>query len=532
MKTPRANIILGMSTLVAVSIIATGCATNYSKQRNKVYQDWSRSFAELGVFPVFPPREDVVVGDVWALPLHPYSAASIEFAGGLGKTGIWLDRMATDKELASKLSEQYRNSFYLADTGETPAESQGSQGSGTSQKSGETVSLSSSFIEIPGLTDTNKTIFDNYNLQRARQVAFPEFSFSGVDQGALSALIPIEALQASFGINHSKISSVTVKVPAAESYGLPLEKIPNVHSLIGHVSKSPEDPNSAPNVTLSKPANSQEKDFGYTDTIFINSMRSHFNEALANLKSQVPHSSWVAKPRRTAKLWREIERSEKYVWLAVVSEVFMARQMDITINHTSASSGALQVSPISDTVIGQLERLSSISEKMKGTTTTTNLVAAETGPTPSTGNATNEDQNSNTGTDSSQEAARTPLSTIQVTDDVTAADMESVIKLAEKLQAFNQSAQEQTDLGGSLSVVSVSARSVGLRKTYQRPIVVGVRGAVMKLDAKTGKVVYHSNTHRWAIPTTSFNPKNNPKPNSLGGSFLQRLSRKTSQNRK
>lgn len=477
MKTPRANIILGMSTLLTVGIIATGCATNYSKQRNKVYQDWSRSFSELGIFPVFPPREDVVVGDVWALPLHPYSAASIEFAGGLGKTGIWLDRLATDGQVETALTQQYTNSFYPADT-----------------------SLGGNTNMVQMATWTNPSpdnIFKNLNLRRTRQVAFPEFSFSGIDQGALSALIPIEAFQASFGINHSQISSVTVKIPSAESYGLPLFEVPKVTKVLS---------------VLSDTNKTNAVEFPFLSSTNLIAMRSHFNEAFGNLKSQVPHAAWLIKPRRTAKLWREIERSESYVWVALVSEVFLARTIDITISHTSASGGAASVSPITDALLGQVERLSQISGMMKGGTNTVNMTTNSTSSTNATTVATN-----------------STVRNIQFTNSVTSADMASVLKIAEQLQEFNSGVQAQDNLGGAISVVSVSARTVGLRKTFERPIVVGVRGAVVKLDAKTGKILYHSNTHRWANPTTSFTPRTNPKQNSQSNSELSKISAETLQ---
>ena len=44
--------------------------------------------SEMGIFPVYPPREDIVVGDVYAVPLHPYDSATVGYIGGLGTAGI------------------------------------------------------------------------------------------------------------------------------------------------------------------------------------------------------------------------------------------------------------------------------------------------------------------------------------------------------------------------------------------------------------------------------------------------------------
>ena len=57
--------------------------------------------------------------------------------------------------------------------------------------------------------------------RRLKEVAFPEFSVTVADQGSLSALVPVEAFMVNAGFDFSHVKSVSVKIPQAESYGIP-----------------------------------------------------------------------------------------------------------------------------------------------------------------------------------------------------------------------------------------------------------------------------------------------------------------------
>lgn len=55
---------------------------------------------------------------------------------------------------------------------------------------------------------------------RLRLVGFPEFSASSFSQGDLAALVPVEALGLGLNVSRTNIKQISVKIPAAESYGL------------------------------------------------------------------------------------------------------------------------------------------------------------------------------------------------------------------------------------------------------------------------------------------------------------------------
>lgn len=64
-------------------------------------------------------------------------------------------------------------------------------------------------------------------INRFRLVGFPGFATTSFSQGDLSALIPVEALGFGINISRTNIESVSVSVPAAESYGLSLNILLN-----------------------------------------------------------------------------------------------------------------------------------------------------------------------------------------------------------------------------------------------------------------------------------------------------------------
>lgn len=70
--------------------------------------------------------------------------------------------------------------------------------------------------------------------------------------------------------------------------------------------------------------------------------------------------------------------------------------------------------------------------------------------------------------------------------DVTAGD--SAYDLARKLRGL-EPPDGIDKIGGSVRVLSVSASSIGLRRTFERPICVGVRGLLIKVNVNNPKAL-------------------------------------------
>jgi hypothetical protein len=76
-------------------------------------------------------------------------------------------------------------------------------------------------FDATGTDDTRRV--DRTN--RLRLVGFPDFSSTTFTQGELNALIPIEAFALGGRLNFTRVRRVSVKVPAAESYSVPIEEV-------------------------------------------------------------------------------------------------------------------------------------------------------------------------------------------------------------------------------------------------------------------------------------------------------------------
>jgi chemotaxis protein histidine kinase CheA len=63
--------------VIIVSIAFAGCCTK-PIERGVVQRDWVLTFSELGIVPTFPPREDIVVGDVYLYDFDPNALSNYE----------------------------------------------------------------------------------------------------------------------------------------------------------------------------------------------------------------------------------------------------------------------------------------------------------------------------------------------------------------------------------------------------------------------------------------------------------------------
>jgi hypothetical protein len=68
-------------------------------------------------------------------------------------------------------------------------------------------------------------VYGNGLVDRLRIVGFPEFTAAVATAGNLNAIIPAEALNVAFAASGAKNQNVIIKVPAAESYGLPTDTV-------------------------------------------------------------------------------------------------------------------------------------------------------------------------------------------------------------------------------------------------------------------------------------------------------------------
>ena len=146
---------------------------------------------------------------------------------------------------------------------------------------------------------------------RMRLVAFPEFSTASFSQGDLSALVPIEAMGLGLNISRSSIDRVSVKVPAAESYGISVKAL-----LEAVLQKGVPQPNVGGRVLLSD-----------------------------DMQKMVPYATIVANPsacQTEAKRQQDGSTKQK-IYFRVISEVFYARALDIALFSADSFGVSAQV---------------------------------------------------------------------------------------------------------------------------------------------------------------------------------------------
>lgn len=231
----------------------------------------------------------------------------------------------------------------------------------------------------------------NARVNRLRLVGFPDFSSTTFTRGELSALVPIEAFALGGRLNFTRVRRVSVRVPAAESYSVPIE----------HVARSVLERNKA--TEGAKQGEGKDRTLA---TNLLDAARFQFH-----------------RPGGTGTMY-----------LRVVTEVYYARALDITIEATRAAGARAELEMIKpfDSVEGRA-------------------------PTPI------ELQNPQAGTVSGDPGSLTNAQVLTRTE----------AQLGERLKVP----------GGSVQLVSLTSTHVGLRRVFDRPVAIGVRGLTLQVNA-------------------------------------------------
>ncbi len=190
---------------ICAALFFTGCANT---PPGYVAKEWSATMRELGIIPVFPPREDVLVGDVYIAPVSPDEEVAAFKKKEFLPLGLWLTTLDVGDDVSSFYSS--RSSFPT-----------------TSSNTADFMSnlTNSPFAGLPQARDGTRNVFLGGDTNRLRMVGFPSFMSATFNKGDLAAVVPVEAVNLAFGAGFSSARSVTISVPVAESYGIPAAKI-------------------------------------------------------------------------------------------------------------------------------------------------------------------------------------------------------------------------------------------------------------------------------------------------------------------
>ena len=150
---------------------------------------WRESLSQLDITPVFPPREDIRVGDLYLVP----------------NVGINLDinlsLLLEDLQINSRINQFYRNRPSFGKT---------------------RISSEDKIIQNEFKSDL---LDPTAGLGRARLVAFPGFSLASINSSTLGASGSVSSNPLRLLFGREKISDLTISIPFAESYALPVSQL-------------------------------------------------------------------------------------------------------------------------------------------------------------------------------------------------------------------------------------------------------------------------------------------------------------------
>ena len=193
----RLIISLAGTTVLALGLGCRTADTEAALLRSR--DQWTRSIAQLGMVPVFPPREDVQVGDIYLFTYNPEAPDKAEGESAEKEWSLHPSRWLQVKKVNDLLKDEYRARPSFRET----------SGLGAS---------------TPGSSDV---VDDGGQPRRLRIVALPDFvGATFMDSTSLSrslvhnGIVPAETLNLLADPLSSRISMVSMKIPSAESYAL------------------------------------------------------------------------------------------------------------------------------------------------------------------------------------------------------------------------------------------------------------------------------------------------------------------------
>jgi len=218
--------VISLAFLIAIGLLMAGCAHKYGK----VAIEWSRMMREEQVNPIFPPREDIRVGDAYLFNEDPNKDIELDKVKSFLPIPVLFSRL----NIESINQEEYtkRSPYPLTPTNELrEAKETVKTVTITNDTQGKlytnTVIVEGNGLkELPAYVEaTEEGIFSESEPNRLRHVAFPEFSFAKIDQKSLQAVIPVESLTLALGLRSSKATEGYLKVSSGESVSLPATEV-------------------------------------------------------------------------------------------------------------------------------------------------------------------------------------------------------------------------------------------------------------------------------------------------------------------
>jgi hypothetical protein len=443
----------------AATLALAGCGSNV--EPGFVAKQWSGEMRELQINPVFPPREDFQVGDIY-LPAVPQDQVDQVFDDeGYLPMSVWLMEAGGDGAARKALKSFYdERSTYPQTTkavvdsvtgAEAGGSEQGQNGGNGNQNGGTGEAGLSGPVSQPVLdcedvaNGTDCNIFtgnEKTKMRRMRIVGFPTFLSTTITQGNLSAFVPVEAFSAALGLDVGDVEAVSVNVPVAESVGVPAITALELAKKSLSSTQTPICPGNLPGKSQRSSGSGSSSNDAQTSAAQQDTDKADEQEQerkkLGAIAALLPNGQ------------RESDGRVGTTFHAiVVNEVYYTRAIEISVKTQQS--------------FGLGARLQTLAP--------TGIVGGSTG-TGQQGEGSGGDGGANP---SSQPGAQRSTS------------------VPGPVQTYNRLLNATSNLpsapGGSLQVVSVADGNIGMRRMFDRPIAIGYRGASLLVDSQTCNVI-------------------------------------------
>jgi len=449
------------------ALMLAGCGSNVKP--GFVAKQWAGEMRELQINPIFPPREDFQVGDIY-LPAVPQDKVDQAFdEKGYLPISVWLMEAGGDGAAASKLKTFYEDRSTYPQTSKAvvdavqqasePESGNGGQGAGGSgndnasggELSGPVPQPVLDCADVAGGSGDSCNIFtgnEKTKMRRMRIVGFPTFLSTTITQGNLSAFVPVEAFSAALGLDVGDVEAVSVNVPVAESVGVP------AITAFRLAQKSFSSPSAqiCPGNLPRKPQSSADAASSAGDS--STSSTAGQNAAVAQRDTDQAEKQPSDKLGAIAALLPAGQRDTNGLvgdafHAIVVNEVFYTRAIEISVETQQSFGLGARLQTLTPTGIGG----ASGEPNQQG------------------------DGSSGGGGDDPSTQRGTQGST----------------SVPGPVETYNRLLDATSNLpsapGGSLRVVSVADGNIGMRRMFDRPIAIGYRGLSLLVDSQNCQIV-------------------------------------------
>lgn len=397
---------------VTVGVLCIGLvACSNRPEKGIVVQEWVTNTEQLNLRPIFPPRGNFEVGDIYVV--RAANAGTKMKTANYYMSSVWFDRMNLDNELI-----KFAPHISPAKTPE--------------DKSGLVVPTGVPALLVPKTRTRINSL-----------VAFPAFTFASLGEYELGLGVSNSAIGALFSGAKKSSYSVAYSVPLAETYGV-----------------------------------------GYRDALLA--ANTHMNKYKADNYKQLESA--------VISLKNEVKGDDKDTTavLVLVTQVYLARSMDVVISSTD-SSGA-QLSAVTRALTDLDERKTAVEAQLRG---------LKSPPSKDSGAAADADGGGD-GTAAAKPAAAAKAAVVPKAGDVgakkadaPAANQAAINQKQAELAQINADIRKRVEAitpampGVTGSVVKSTASSLTLRQVFEYPVAIGYSGINIDIEVlkKSGNVV-------------------------------------------